>query len=151
MEDGWSCSSGRLLARHVRGPGLAPHHCNRKESYQQQKSNSGKGLPGLLLEGFEYIMGDSMPAPVSWSHGLQCQSPPPVTHACLPWSFHNFLKGSAISWRPGVTHTSLWRHCMLRPQTVSSTQFAAFLSLGSSHSHYCEHWLWYTPVCDCKH
>lgn len=104
MEEGWSCSSGRLLARHVRGPGLAPHHCNRKESYQQQKSNPGKGLPGLLLEGFEYIMGDSMPAPVSWSHGLQCQSPPPVTHACLPWSFHNFLKGSAISWRPGV-HT----------------------------------------------
>lgn len=38
----------------MRGPGLAPQH-NRKESYQQQKSNSGKGLLGLLLEGFEFI------------------------------------------------------------------------------------------------
>lgn len=39
----------------MRGPGLAPQHDNRKESYQQQKSNSGKGLLGLLLEGFEFI------------------------------------------------------------------------------------------------
>lgn len=45
---------GRLLTRHVRGPGLAPQHSNWKEwSCQQWKSNSGKGLLGLLLKGLE--------------------------------------------------------------------------------------------------
>lgn len=124
--------TGRLSPSVCEVPGLAPQHLNRKESYQQWKSISGEGLLGLLLEGFEHIVGelDTLP-PVS-------RLTP--TDPCLPsMEFPRVSQRQCHQLPTKCSHTQAYGDFAYSGRKLCVFSVCRFPSLRSFPSHYCEH------------